>query len=287
MPKNITKKTTDLIQAANEVLSAEHPMTIRQLFYRLVSILNLNNCRADYQKLSRVMTQARESGEIDPEWIVDRSKPEIIPNVWEDVRGYLKTVSRGYKRNYWRDQPHYTEVWIEKDSLTGSIDETIEELGITLRTHRGYGSTTKKLEIASLFDSIDKPMTIFYIGDFDPSGVDIERDLLQKVKRYMKSDRRIILKRLGILREDIEQFNLPPLRVKERDPRAKGFCQAYGTDVVEADALPPTELRSRIKEAVTSLIYYDRWNRNVSVEEAEFESIRSFVENYKVRQVSI
>lgn len=195
MPKGITQKTLNLIQAAYNILSAEYPMTLRQLFYRLVSALAILNCRPDYQRLSRVMTQAREGEEIDSDWIVDRSKPEIIPNVWSDVAGYIQTVSRGYRRNYWEDQPNYIEVWIEKDSLTGSIENTINDLGIILRTHRGYGSTTKKMEIASLFDSIEKPITIFYIGDFDPSGMDIERDLLTKIERYMPSHKKITLTR--------------------------------------------------------------------------------------------
>lgn len=89
------------------------------------------------------------------------------------------------------------------------------------------------------------------------------------------------------MREDIGVFNLPPLRVKDKDPRAKGFREKYGGEVIEADALPAVELRRRIKEAVESLIYFARWNRNINVEKAEFESIKSFVENLKMRQVSL
>src|SRR3972149_9110915 len=116
--RGIAQKTIALIVNAHELLEAEHPMTLRQLFYRLVSIRGLQNSRADYQKLSRVMTQAREAGDINHEWLVDRSKPEIVPSVWRDPAGYLEAVARSYRRDYWQGQPHSAELWRENDSLT-------------------------------------------------------------------------------------------------------------------------------------------------------------------------
>src|SRR4030067_1498476 len=98
MPKGRTKKTRDLILAAHDILCVEHPMTLRQLFYRLVSKLVLSNCKSEYQRLSNYMTEAREDNEIDPEWIVDRSKPEIIPNVFHDIGRYIEVVSWSYHR---------------------------------------------------------------------------------------------------------------------------------------------------------------------------------------------
>lgn len=285
MPKARTKKTEELIQASHDILQTEHPMTLRQLYYRLVSKLILENCKAEYQRLSNYMTAAREEGSIIPEWIVDRSKPEIIPDVWDDVGSYIEAVSMSYHRDYWNEQPYYCEVWIEKDSLTGSIENTIKNLGVTLRAHRGYGSCTKKMEIATLFDSISKPIQIFYIGDHDPSGIDIERDLLSKITQYMETEKFISLERLAISRDDIETFNLPPLRVKAKDPRAKAFTKLHGYEVVEADALPPSELRRRIQESVSTLINVERWNHNVRIETAEFNSIREIVGKFKTGQV--
>ncbi|HEY4707048.1 MAG TPA: hypothetical protein VII64_06265 [Thermodesulfobacteriota bacterium] len=279
--RGIAQKTIALIVNAHELLEAEHPMTLRQLFYRLVSIRGLQNSRADYQKLSRVMTQAREAGDINHEWLVDRSKPEIVPSVWRDPAGYLEAVARSYRRDYWQDQPYYAELWLEKDSLTGSVEGLVGELGITLRAHRGYSSTTKKLEIARLFDSKKKPIRIFYIGDHDPSGLDIERDLLDKISKYQRTDNYATIERLGILREDIALFNLPPLQIKDSDSRAPKFRLQHGAEVVEADALPPVELRARIREKVEALIDFTSWNHKLIAERAEFASIKKFAATFR------
>ncbi len=273
------KETEILIQEAREILRRENPMTIRQLFYRLVSIRALQNTRSDYQRLSRIMTDARKEYEIDFDWIVDRSKPEYIPNVWDDPGQYLKAVAGSYHRDRWQDQPYYVEVWLEKDSLTGSVEKLCRDYGVTLRAHRGFSSTTKKHEIAELFQEIYQPKRILYVGDHDSSGVDIERDLQEALEEYGAYD--FELERIAILPEDIRLFNLPPLRVKEKDPRTKGFKAIYGSAVVEADALPPTELRSRLERSICELIDMEKWERAEQVERVEFQSIKEIAGKFK------
>src|SRR5258708_26105908 len=93
------KKTSELIAAAHAVLKIEQPMTLRQLFYRLVSTAIIKNARSDYQKLSRITSRARERCEIPFEWIVDRSRPEIEPYVFYNPQQYLRSVSHGYARD--------------------------------------------------------------------------------------------------------------------------------------------------------------------------------------------
>jgi len=76
------QSTTRLIASAAQVLSEEHPMTIRQLFYRLVSAGVTENCLGDYQRISRVMTKAREDSRVPFEWIVDRSRASYHSRRW-------------------------------------------------------------------------------------------------------------------------------------------------------------------------------------------------------------
>ncbi len=126
---------------------------------------------------------------------------------------------------------------------------------------------------------MDKPIYIFYIGDHDSSGLDIERDLEEKLVEYGAADFEI--KRLAILPEDIKKFNLPPLRVKESDPRTKRFKKTHGTEVIEADALPPSELRRRIEEAIRNEIEWETWNRSEKVEKVEMDNITALVNKFK------
>jgi hypothetical protein len=181
-----------------------------------------------------VTTRAREDGEIDFDDIVDRSRPQYEPNVFEDLPGYLGAVRKSFRRDLWRDQPCHVEVWVEKDAIIGAIEDlAVSELGVTVRVGKGFQSATRVHEIAELFLSIDKPIHVFYCGDHDPSGRCIETELYERVLRYggedveasywhggSRSNIHFKMRRLAIHKEDIERFHLPPLKVKVSDSRS-------------------------------------------------------------------
>lgn len=283
MAKGEWVATTRIIEAAAEILAAEFPMTLRQCFYRLVSMEIIQNTRRDYQALSRILTKARGDGRIEYEWLVDRSRPLYSVNVFENPAEYAEAVKRSYRKDYWRLQPNYVEVWTEKDSVIGSIEPVTEELGVTVRVGRGFLSTTKAHEIAEHFAEISKPIHVFYLGDFDPSGVEIERDAHERVRAQGFTEFR--LQRLAIHKEDISAFSLPPLRVKDSDSRSDSFKSKHGHEAVELDALPVEELRRRIREAVTGLIDRNLWDRAVHVERVELDSILSSMAMWKTLAV--
>ena len=277
------KRSTQLIDRAVAVLEAEHPMTVRQLFYRLVSAGEIPNDRASYQLVSRLMTKARDDGRCEFDWIVDRSRPEYAPCVFADATEYARVMKRGYRKDYWKTQPWYVELWVEKDAIIGSIQDVTDDLGIVVRVGRGFLSTTKAHEIAEHFGSVrssdlDKPINIFYLGDHDPSGRDIERDLKERIRGYMASG--FDLTRLAIHKADIRKFHLPPLKIKSSDSRSESFRKRHGEQCVELDALPPTELRRRIRDAVEHCIDSELWDRAVAVENAELSSIESFADQW-------
>src|SRR5258707_705386 len=170
MPKAETQRITDLIDQATEILDEQSPMTIRQLFYRLVSAGALENCRNDYVKVSRIMTIARNDGRVDWDAIVDRSRADYAPTVWDDAAEYVETLKAGYRKDYWKLQPAHVEIWVEKDAVVGSIEQLTHDLGVRVRPGKGFQSTTKVHEIAELFSKITKPIFVYYLGDHDPSG---------------------------------------------------------------------------------------------------------------------
>ncbi len=239
-------------------------MTLRQLHYVIFSRqqVEYENSQKYYRKLSRVTTEARRlyrqwelSGgdeelapeySIPPEWIVDEHRESIVPNVWKDAAGYVNAVRKSYHKDLWQDQPSYVEVWSEKGTVLGSIREVTERYGITVRVAHGFASAGMETVIGSLFETIKKDITVFYLGDHDPSGHCIEQDLLSKV--ITSSGKRFTMKRLAIHADDIEAFNLPPQKIKSTDTRASAFKRVYGSDAatVELDALPVDELRRRI-----------------------------------------
>jgi hypothetical protein len=277
------KRTTDLISAASAILDIQQPMTIRQLFYRLVSAGLIPNDRKNYQLVSRIMTKARDDGRIPFEYITDRSRPEYKVSAFDDAAEYAEVIKHAYRKDYWTTQPNHVEVWVEKDAIIGSIKEVTDDLGIMVRVGRGFLSTTRAHEIAQRFSSIHKPITVFYLGDHDPSGQAIETDLYDRIQEYGSGD--FDLKRLAIFKRDIADYRLPPLRIKQTDSNAATFAKKYGNKCVELDALPPDVLRERIREAVEDLIDLDVWNQAKSTEKVEFESIQSTVALWKNLEV--
>jgi hypothetical protein len=192
---------------------------------------------------------------------------------WENLEEYSESVMRSYRRDNWQDQPRHIELWCEKDAVVGSIEGITDKWAIPLRALRGFNSTTNAHQIARSFqykNAAKKQVFVFYLGDWDPSGEAIEKDVQRRVMRYGSGPFSIV--RLAIHREDIERFHLPPLRVKVADPRSSAFIRQHGHETVELDALPPTELRVRVDRAIKELVNMEIWQRALQVEQTQQET---------------
>jgi hypothetical protein len=300
--RGLSKRTIELIDFARELLEAFHPMNLRQLHYQIFSAekINYQNIQADYKRLSRVTSAARrryrqaelrgelpvENG-IPPDWIIDELREGEMPCVWDDAAGYMDATRRDYRRDLWQDQPVYCEVWSEKATVLASLRPITHELGVRLRPCRGYGSCGMENDIGYLFEDIEKPIHIFFLGDFDPSGDDIERDIHKRTQNA--SGRTFTVTRLAIHKEDIRRFRLPPKKIKDKDSRSAGFRKKHGNNAstVELDALPVEELRRRVREAIEGLIDWNRWNRQVRIQEVELGRISEVVEQFRTLPPSV
>jgi hypothetical protein len=202
-------------------------------------------------------------------------------NVWDDAAGYMEAVKRSYRRNNWQDQPNHCELWSEKATVLRSMRPITEDWGVMLRACRGFGSTGMEGQIGNLFESIHKPITVFYLGDHDPSGRDIERDIHHRAQDA--SGKEFEMRRLAIHAEDIQAFHLPPQRIKITDSRAEAFKRKFGAGAatVELDALPVEELRRRVRDAIQERIDFELWDRQVAIQEVELKSIADFADTVK------
>lgn len=93
-------KYTTLLAAAIKVLQEEHPCTLRQLFYRLVSAGELTNAKTTYQRLGKLMTRARESGLVDRRHIVDHVRATMKPGSWSGIQDFGDTVRNAYRKDF-------------------------------------------------------------------------------------------------------------------------------------------------------------------------------------------
>jgi hypothetical protein len=287
-----------LADAVVPILEEEHPMTLRQLFYRCISAGLLANSPKEYKKLGSLMTRLREAKQVPMTWIVDHIRATLKPSSWSGLADFGDTVRRAYRKDFWSSLPHHVEVFVEKDAIAGTIQPVTSEYDIALRVCRGYSSLSFVGEIAAEWSRIRKPIFAYYIGDFDPSGFDLERDLYQKLERYSgkwadrsrdgyTSEDRLeecddpmafYWSRLAVKELDFQAHRLIPLPVKMSDNRAREFIRKYGNECAEVDALPPRELRQRIENSITDHIDGDRWSKLQETEQLEQESLGKFLD---------
>lgn len=154
----------------------------------------------------------------------------------------------------------------------------VNSLPLTLRPFKGFNSATKVHEASEWLAGMTKPITIFYCGDHDASGRCIDVEGSGRVVRYGSGQ--FTLKRLAVHKSDIREFNLPPQQVKDTDSRARIFREEYGEDTIELDALPPVELRRRIRAAIESKLDLVKWQRAIEVEKVELASILESVSEW-------
>jgi hypothetical protein len=151
-------KNQGLSESAVEVLDQERPMTLRQLYYRLVSAGVLKNKQPEYKRLGHVMTRLREAGAVPRTWIVDHVRSTLKPSSWTGLGDFGDTVREAYRKDFWAGLDHHVEIFVEKDAVAGTIQPVTEANDIRLRVCRGYASVSFAGEIADLWARVAKPI---------------------------------------------------------------------------------------------------------------------------------
>lgn len=259
IPSNRNRRTrTEIDQikrAAYEVAEQQRPLSVRGMFYQLVGRGVIAKDEREYKSLSRYLGQMREAGELPWAWIVDYSRRSIRPRMFNDLSEAYWSMQQHYRIDLWSTQSTLCEVWIEKLAMLGVFESVTNPLGVNLFPLVGFPSKSVLHAAAAEIAANDRPTTIFYFGDHDPSGKNIPivvlRTLRQYLDRYFEGRAELVqLKRLAVNEEQIEQYSLPTRPTKRTDSRSKNFAG----ESVELDAMPPAELRRLATEAVEGLI---------------------------------
>ena len=256
-------KTVRLIESAKEILAAHHPMTVRQVYYQLVSRQVIENNRGHYQAVSKALVDARKEGDIPWEWIEDRLRRPRHVSMWNGLPHFADTCQRAYRRNVWATQPLRIETWLEKDALSGIFEDALDPYGVTLNVGRGYDGWDS---IHKAAERLDDDAVILYFGDFDPSGEDMVRSLRERLA-YLRCEPEIV--KCALTADDIELYSLPPAFAKRSDTRAAKFIAEHGDVSVELDALPADVLRDRLIQEVEDLMDLGALEEVRAIEEEE------------------
>lgn len=262
------QKTISILEATREILSEYRPMTVRQIYYQLVSRQVIENNKSNYQAVSKALVDARKEEIIPWGWIEDRLRQPREVSMWNGLSDFSEAVKQSYRKNVWDTQSKYIEVWEEKDSLSGIFEDILEPYGITLNVGRGYDGWSSIRSAGMRY--LSKDTTILYFGDFDPSGEDMVRSLEERLFSFGCKPEII---KCALNWEDIETYHLPQNYTKPKDTRSKAFIEKYGNISVELDALPTTVLQTRLKKEIESRMDMDALNSIKIQEDNEIEQL--------------
>ena len=248
--------------------------TVRSVYYYLGTLNVIPLTAQGYKQLDALVVDMRKKGEI--EWGYFDSvagingyspsrywEPEEFYNAYRDQ--FLNS-SAYFDVPRWYRQHNYVEIWVEKKGLLHKVENMVSDLGVQVRAIGGYPAWEfVKENIDSIYEYLedraeDAEVNILYLGDLDPSGLDIDRQI-QEAFDYFEMD--IIFKRIGLLPNQVERYSLPPIPDSEevirkihRDARYAKYISQYGERFTELDAwegIAPETMKQEIRDAVWRL----------------------------------
>lgn len=271
--KKFSADTLEVIEKVNEIIveySAQgFDLTLRQLYYQFVSRDLIANKDTEYKRLGSIVNDARLAGMIDWNAITDRTRNLESNSHWRNPADIIVSAASGYSIDKWAEQPYRIEVWIEKDALKGVIEGVCRELDVPFFSCRGYTSQSEMWAAAMRLKKharTGQQPLILHLGDHDPSGKDMTRDIFDRIKLFMGGTE---LKRLALNMDQVEQYNPPPNPAKITDSRATKYIEEFGDESWELDALEPTVIAALIRGAVESVRDDELWNAAVEEEETD------------------
>jgi hypothetical protein len=244
-------------------------MTVRQVYYRLVASQKVKNAQSEYNRVKRVLSEARLNGDISFDDIEDRTRkvregeePEYsAKGYFNSYHNWFRTLDEHYELPRWYAQPTKVVVLVEKQALEGIFVDVCDEKAVDLVVCRGYPSLSVLHELAKRLKGCGtQEIKLLYFGDYDPSGLDIDRNVAERMK--WNFDVKFDFTRISITRDQIDEYDIPPAPAKDSDSRTRGMEIRLGEAMqVELDAIDPPDLIKIIGDAIEehfdSFIYDD------------------------------
>jgi hypothetical protein len=289
-PKNWTGRTREVFEKIIEVVedyqSQGYRMTLRQLYYQLVSNGVIPNDDKQYKKLGNLLNDARYFGFVDWDFIEDRGRVPKVNSEWEDINDIVNSAIHSYRRKRWEDQDHYLEIWVEKEALSGVLLPIAQKYHVTLLANKGYSSASAMHDSALRFiqnENRGKNTHILYLGDHDPSGMDMVRDIAERMRIFGSE---VEINRIALNMNQIKKFNPPPNPAKVDDPRAKDYILQFGHTSWELDALSPKDLNKLLDKEIQALLDIEKYNNICKLEEYEKLQLEKVAQTIDIESIN-
>lgn len=320
--KKFSFSSMAVIKKANEIIedyeAQGYDLTLRQLYYRFVSLGLIPNKDTEYKKLGSIINDARLAGMIDWDRITDRTRNLRSNPHWESPQSIIESCAAQFRYDKWKDQDQYVEVWIEKDALVGILEQVCQPLDVPHFSCRGYTSQSEMWGASQrLLEQVraGKKVHIIHLGDHDPSGVDMSRDIEDRIRmflehhmlqdhvekspdnhirkdeeswawvtrtKYQDTTTVFTLNRIALNMDQVREYDPPPNPAKLTDSRSNSYVAEHGDESWELDALELTVLTGLIRGAVEELMDEDAWEKAVRREKQAREQLGGVAKKWGV-----
>jgi hypothetical protein len=268
--------------ALYNLLKVDHPMSVRQVFYQMVTMSAIDKTEAEYRgTVCRLLAEMRRSKRIPYTWLADSTRWMRKETTFDTMEEALRVTAETYRKSLWTNADAYVEVWLEKDALAGVLYPVTNEYDVPLMVTRGYPSLSFLDSAADEIGGQERPCYLYYFGDHDPSGVDIPR-AVEAGLREMAPGAEIHFERVAVNRDQIQFLNLPTRPTKKTDSRAKNFIG----ESVEVDAIPAAHLRTLVRSRILRHLDQGELERLELVETQERATLTSMVKAFRGQEAT-
>ncbi len=264
--QTFASKSVALIKSANEIINEYaaqgYDLTLRQLYYQFVARDILENTQKEYKRLGAVINDARMAGLIDWNSITDRTRNLRRESHWDGPKDIIDACAQSYHIDFWASQDYRPEVWIEKDALVGVLDVVCPKWDVPYFSCRGYTSQSEMWSAAMRLKSYKKEgktPIVFHLGDHDPSGIDMSRDIAGRLEIFIAP---VEVKRIALNMDQVREFNPPPNPAKTTDSRFADYEAKFGDESWELDALDPATITTLIETEILWIRNKDLWEES-------------------------
>ena len=247
---------------ADDYVSQGYTLTVRQMYYQLVARDLIENTIRSYQKIAKLINEGKNAGLISWYAFEDRTRAFIKNTHWDNPQQIINAAAEGYFESMWDSQSNYkVYVIIEKEALVGILEATCAKYDVPILAARGYPSGTVLFDFfkKEIEPNPDKIHVILHLGDHDPSGIDMTRDLTDRMDMFSHSNYTLIVKRLALNYNQIEELRPPKNPAKDTDSRFTSYVNKFGYSSWELDALNPSYLNSLVTKNIELHIDFSTW----------------------------
>jgi hypothetical protein len=284
--KSFRPESLRLIGIAQQIMTSYaaqgYDLSLRQLYYQFVSRNHIENSEKSYKNLGNLISEARLAGLLDWDIIKDRGREVVSSSHWNAPNEILDACAQQFRVDLWEDQPNHVMVMVEKQALEGVLVPVCRDLDIRFIANKGYSSSTTLYELGrdlARYREDGQDCYVLYLGDHDPSGIDMTRDVAERLELFSYGT--IEVQRLALNMDQIQEYNPPENPAKLTDSRCGAYIRRFGGSSWELDALEPSVLAGLVRDQIISLRDEDTFQRNLAKQQAMRRDLKRMADDYE------